>query len=107
MIVFILTADGRVLVLVIVIKVLPPKSKDLEEFSGDEETDLANSKDVSLEVKANLFQESRVQSNLLDFGEFDNSGTFIAMGGREFNKVFLCEVQKGLEKSGPLGQVSR
>ena len=94
------------MVFVIVIKVLPPKSKDLEEFSGDEETDLANSKDVSLEVKANLFQESRVQSNLLDFGEFDNSGTFIAMGGREFNKIFLCEVQKGLEKSGPIGQVS-
>ena len=92
-IVFVLTSDGRVLIVVIVIKILPPKSKEIEEFSGDEETEISQLKDVSLEVKACLFQETRVQSNPLDFGEFDNSANFVAMGGREHNKVFLCEIQ--------------
>ena len=89
-----LTSDGRVLIVVIVIKILPPKSKEIEEFSGDEETEMTSQlKDVSLEVKACLFQETRVQSNPLDFGEFDNSANFLVMGGREHNKVFLCEIQ--------------
>ena len=98
-IVFVLTADGRVLVVVVVIKILPPKSKEIEEFSGDEEAEITG-KDVSLEVKACLFQETRVQSHPLDFGEFDNSANFVVMGGKDHNKVFLCEIQSNLKPAG-------
>ena len=40
-----------------------------------------------------LFREARIHPHELDFGEFDQQGNFLVMGGTEFGKIFLCDTQ--------------
>ena len=64
-------------------------------FSGDEDdSEFENQfKEPIIEIKASIFREARIHPHELDFGEFDNKGDFLAIGGIEYGKIFLCDTQ--------------
>ena len=73
------------------------------EFSGEDE--FRDEKDYiptpTIEVTGILFREARIHPHELDFGEFDQQGNFLVMGGSEFGKIFLCDTQTSKSGMGP------
>jgi hypothetical protein len=85
-ILFLLTFDGRVIMMAFKIKTVPPPPPpdDDEEFSGDDEVDVEElPREPTILVTVNIFGERRVHGNVLDFGECDNMGNLLVLGGSE------------------------
>ena len=110
-ILFVFTNDGRVICVAVHISILPPlptpEDEEEDELSDDDEQDFINKlREPIIEVRGIIFREARVHPHELDFGEFDNQGNFLAIGGSDFGKIFLCDTQtigSGLlVKPGPL-----
>ena len=78
------------------------------ELSGEDDEFQYGDKDYIpipiIEVSGILFREARIHPHELDFGEFDQQGNFLVMGGSEFGKIFLCDTQTS--KSGGMGPPS-
>lgn len=116
----VLSEDGRVLVVAIMIKVTMPARRDEygeedEDFDSEEEqgelVERTNAnKEPIIEVFGKVIREIRIHPNELNFNVFDNTGAFMAIGGRDFGKIFLCDTQtnpKPFKLSpvpGPLGK---
>ena len=97
-ILFVFTNDGRVICVAIHISILPmlptPEDEEEDEFSDDDEQDFINKlREPIIEVRGIIFREARVHPHELDFGEFDNQGNFLAIGGSDVGKIFLCDTQ--------------
>ncbi len=102
----VLTKDGRVLVIAVMIKVtFPPAAKNFSGFGDEDEDDVpsdnetflaAPASEPSIEVTGKLIRVVRVHPNELNFWHFDNAqGACLILGGKEFGKIFLCDTTAG------------
>ena len=120
-ILFVGTADGRILILVVNIKYVPRPSNGSEEEEEEDEDDYnemagsngnenigrdkefemsmstdihKNQKQGTYKVSANFFAERGVHQHILDFGETDSFGQFLVTGAKDKHKIYLCDIQK-------------
>ena len=128
-ILFVGSADGRMFIMALDIKYVPPPliaSDDEEEEDEDDYNEIdanngSNGKDNiegdrafeksthqgTYKVSAKILGGKGVHQHVLDFGDTDLMGQFLVTGAKNKHKIYLCDIQKPETSDKRYGSITR